>query len=626
VRRAVGIPVLLACSALALAGELPKECGGFARTKTLVLTDVWGDYGGKVTRYAQGLAVSPDGRRIAVDDGGIVVFDAATGERLQAVPSESRGDCVVFTPDGKGVFATDTNTLEGSIRFLDLESGEAREFGPHDGSVVAGLAFTPDGKTLISGDSKGGLTLWDTRDRTEIKRLEPETSRLRSVALTPDGKLLVLATWRELEVRDLETGKSVRDVPIEDLSACALAPDGKHALVASKKALQLVELATGRTVRRFEGAASQLAITPDGKRAFVGGEAKLALLDLETGREVFALPTKDPVCAVAVFPDGKRALALTERLRVVDLEKGREVPFVHGHAQRVTCLAVSPNGPVLSGSDDETVKVWDRSRRREVASLSGDGPVVALDVAAVGTGTRALVAREEGAIDLLDIDGRRILGTWREQRGPLVAFVPGGRQALTGNETEKTVKLRDVATGNVVRSLVTATETGWASDVRGPQTTALAVSPDGKRALAAYALRSASLWDLESGDELVTFETREVSSLAFKPHGKMVVAVSGKFLSAWTLPSGKQAWSLEDEGGDRRMSTAMAYSPDGKRAVAGYFGARLKLWDLERGEVQDTVDLSSSGDEATAVAFSPDGRSFVAGTARGVVLRFELAK
>ena len=71
-------------------------------------------------------------------------------------------------------------------------------------------------------------------------------------------------------------------------------------------------------------------------------------------------------------------------------------------------------------------------------------------------------------------------------------------------------------------------------------------------------------------------------------------------------------------------------SPDGKLAIAalscsgGKPWRRLKVLDLEAGTDVDTVDLESSSDHAVSLAFLPDGRSFVAGTARGVVLQFEI--
>ena len=73
-------------------------------------------------------------------------------------------------------------------------------------------------------------------------------------------------------------------------------------------------------------------------------------------------------------PDGRRVVSASadKTLKVWDLETGRELATLEGHAACVTACAVTPDGRrVVSASGDETLKVWDLETGRELATLEG---------------------------------------------------------------------------------------------------------------------------------------------------------------------------------------------------------------------------------------------------------------
>jgi hypothetical protein len=151
---------------------------------------------------------------------------------------------------------------------------------------------------------------------------------------------------------------------------------------------------------------------------------------------------------------------------------------------------------------------------------------------------------------------------------------------------------------------------------------AIAVLPDGKRAVSGSNDRTLKLWDMESGELIQTLEghTGWVNAIAVIPDGKRAVSGSDDgTLKLWDMESGKLIQTLEGHTGE---VTAIAVMPDAKRAVSGSDDSTLKIWDMESGE----VIASFSGDSPLfSIAISQDGEIFMAGEASGKVhfLRLE---
>jgi WD40 repeat protein len=170
------------------------------------------------------------------------------------------------------------------------------------------VAFTADGKRAVTGGGntfEGGahpgasLRLWDLATGKEIRQFGGHTKDVRHVAISPDDKQLLSASF-----------------------------DGT---------VRLWDLRTGKEVRRFDGPGNfveSVSFTPDGKRAVC---------------------SYGPATAAAVFDEDPRC-----SLRLWDLATGKEVKQFKGHSGPVLCLAVSGNGRLLvSGSADGTMRLWE---------------------------------------------------------------------------------------------------------------------------------------------------------------------------------------------------------------------------------------------------------------------------
>ena len=145
---------------------------------------------------------------------------------------------------------------------------------------------------------------------------------------------------------------------------------------------------------------------------------------------------------------------------------------------------------------------------------------------------------------------------------------------------------------------------------------AVAVTPDGKRALSASDDNTLKIWDLHSGTELRTLKghTECVTAVAVTPDGKLALSASwDNTLKIWDLHSGTELRTLK---GHTHSVTAVAITPDGKLALSASYDNTLKIWDLNTGRV---IAGFTADAPLWSCAVAPDGRTIVAGDDGGHV-------
>jgi formylglycine-generating enzyme required for sulfatase activity len=158
-------------------------------------------------------------------------------------------------------------------------------------------------------------------------------TRVNAVAVTPDGRRVVLASRDQLRLRDLESGQLLRTFEGHTglVNAVAVTPDGRRAVSGSSDGtLRIWDLGTGQTLRTLKGHTSSVnavAVTPDGRRAVSSSnDGTLRLWDLESGKEIATFTGEDRMCCCAVTPDARTIVAGDDSgrlhiLRLVEVDK-----------------------------------------------------------------------------------------------------------------------------------------------------------------------------------------------------------------------------------------------------------------------------------------------------------------
>lgn len=152
---------------------------------------------------------------------------------------------------------------------------------------------------------------------------------------------------------------------------------------------------------------------------------------------------------------------------------------------------------------------------------------------------------------------------------------------------------------------------------------ALAVSPDGKRALAGYSDGHVRAWDLVACKEQATFNashTGNVTAVAYGRDGKTAASGGNKTVKLWDAVTANERATLAAHDG---LVLALAFAGDGLTLASGSDDGTAKLWDAATGRPKGTLALPEPKQPVAALAFSPDGKLLAVGRNDGGILLWD---
>jgi WD40 repeat protein len=293
------------------------------------------------------------------------------------VGHSSYANAIAFSPDGRTALS---GSSDKTAKLWDISTGrQIRTFAGHSDLVVS-VAFSPDGRIATSGSQDNVLKLWELATGKELLTIPGSKG-----AFSPDGRVLLSGSYNrgsgEVKVWDTATGREIRTFASYPANSVAFSADGRTVLSSDHRTIKVWEFGTGSELHTWDlgdRAGGAVAFSRDGRYALSATMVYLVetmrdrlgptlkLMETMTGKELLTLkyqPTSNPlVFALAVSPDKRTALSGgdDQTVRLWDLAQGREIRTFTGHTAMVMSVAYSPDGrTALSGAGDNTLMLWD---------------------------------------------------------------------------------------------------------------------------------------------------------------------------------------------------------------------------------------------------------------------------
>jgi WD40 repeat protein len=448
-------------------------------------------------------------------------------------------------------------------------------------NTLAGIAFSPDGKTFASGGGDNSVSIWDIASGELLAELNGHTGAVVSVAFSPDGRRLAsvdISKDKQVHLWDVSSGQS-----LATLDGCArqdyanqgnvdFSPDGKW--LAS-------------------------ACEDNGVMVWNVGNGQLQQISQGYNYGVFDIAFSPDSTTLASGYSSNWGLDQPSDIVLWNLDTESVISRLSGHLYLVNAVAFNPmGGQLASGGIDGTVRLWNTTTGDSITILEGypipeNAGMVILGTTQKMIAISSLAYSPDGSILAVGsgmMMGPGFLEMYDTSTGSLresickypcermevsdISFSPDGMLIAT-EEGDGVIRLRDGSNGQVRRQLSDAHSLGK-----------VAFSPDGK------ILATVEFWSAAEGDSMTEADAR--GGVHF-----------------WDVETGERL-DLLDVGVE--PVTSIAFSPDGKLLAIGHEGS-VVVWDMAARKTAAQIDCGQN----PIIGFSPDGSLLAIGDENGAI-------
>lgn len=537
---------------------------------------------------------SPDGALVAtIVDTEIVLWDVASGGILRRMGHEAYLNTAAFSADGKWIIAS---FKDGETKLWDVTANTPAialqgKAGSSDEAITS-LWIEPDAATLITGNDRGEIVVWDIAKRRKLRTIkfgkvpEGEGSGILAVRTTSDRQRVTAVSQTSAKLFDLKSGKQISafDLP------------NKYPLWGAKE-----------------------------KNVFAAG----------------SIVSDDGLLVMYTAPDCEieevKLLSLVDTQDLLSVDKSDTCKRPEDKYSFLSpSIFLSPSRPtvIIARSGTADFREWDPKTRSVVRTVkwteNADAELIGIDQAFMTT-----ASLNADTLRIRNLEKGSDLRTIKSVEDPteMIAVARDGRSMMLVQDASSKEKEKE-------QKQITLWQVG-AIDPRSMQFTTDAdatvtdFSPEAKLAVAVNSNSEIVLFSTETANELRRFSVAGVKNpnrIRLSPDGKLAAMVGEaandekvavlvntadgsvrRQFAGRDQRNGAIASTGSDDDSD--FITAVAFSPDGKRLALGRFNGTAEIWDVQTLRRLKSLPASrDNSDQIWSVAFTTDGKKLVAGS------------
>ncbi len=502
--------------------------------------------------------------------------------------------CVAYSPDGKYVV---TGSHDNTLKLWNALNGkEIRTFSMHTGPVRS-VCFNPEGSRILTSSVDNKAQVYDITTCKLLVEIVIDKDRLFKACYSPDGsKILTMNDRDGIALWNASNGEKIGEYKKEYSATIYpewFSPDGNKLMTyVNYNESQLVDLTDSTKNKTFlMEKAFSYDISPDNKYLAIGSNKELVkLFNLESGKEIYALdPNEEKSCdgcktLIAFSHSSKYLVTFSKYSGVIlwDVKKGSRVQSFEFDDTWTDEIAFSPDDKYIILTADDESFIWDIKTGKKQMQLSFDGleclPVFNPD------SKYLLTTNQNNTAALWNLSTGRKINIFE---GYLNKIHDDGLKFDQGNWYHS----------SIIRYL------GMKS--------ALTLSPDGKYAVKGKIDSIAVLLNTETGKIERKFigHSKVVLCADISSDGKWLVTGSGdRRIKLWDVATGNLIRTFK---GHSELIFDVEFSSDSKYIVSGSWDATIRIWETESGKVIRYINLDKVS--PYCMKFTPNDLYIVSG-------------
>ncbi|MEM7555915.1 MAG: NB-ARC domain-containing protein [Cyanobacteria bacterium P01_A01_bin.84] len=455
-------------------------------------------------------------------DNTVRLWNIITGECLKIFNISINWQlAIALSHDGKTLVTGSDNNV---VKFWDISSGECIKTLPDYHSFVWSVTFSRDDKTIITGSEDKTVRIWDVETRECLQSLQEHHQRVWLVDLHPNNqKLLSISEDQTIKLWDISSRRCLKTLKGYSnwILSLAFSPDGQTLASSSQdKKIRLWNTKTGKCnliIQGHDKLISSIVFTPK-----YLSDSDISGSDISGSN----IPDSNIPASLLVSGSDDNTIKLWNH-------QGECLQTLQGHKDWVYAVAFSPEGEILaSGSRDRTIKLWNWRTGECLHTLLGHKNRVK-SVTFNHDGTILGSASDDQTIKIWDINNRICLRTLigHKDRIDCVIFSPN-RNIIASAGCDKNIKIWDVDRGECLQTLSAHTR----------RIRMVAFSPDLNILASCSDDCTIKLWDISTGKNIRTFlgHHKAIWAIAISPENHILASGSeDQTIKIWNLQTGE---------------------------------------------------------------------------------------